>query len=80
MPVNRLSIVNFLKKILTFFFLLYGYEGFVCMRICALYACSACPGQKRVLDPLELEIVMDVSHHMGTGNWTQIFWKYSQRS
>jgi hypothetical protein len=35
----------------------------------------ACRGQKRMLDPLELELWMVVSHHMGAGNETQALCK-----
>ena len=36
--------------------------------------------QKRVLDPLELELQMGVSHHVGAGNWTEVLYKSSQCS
>lgn len=51
-------------KILSFFLdLFYTYECFTCMYICA--SCGPHDGQKRALDPLELELWMAVSHHMG---------------
>lgn len=50
---------------------------FMCMN--ALYVCvsitcmsGAYGSQKRVLDPQELELQMDVSHHMDVENYTQI--------
>lgn len=36
---------------------------FTIIYICAQHACSV--GQKRVLDPLELELQTVVSHHVG---------------
>lgn len=35
---------------------------------CAVCLCSDHVGQKRVLDPLELELQTAVKHHVGTGN------------
>lgn len=40
----------------------------VCM--CAVYVLSTHRGQKRVSDPLELDLQMAVSHYVGAGNWT----------
>lgn len=37
--------------------------------ICASYACNAQRDQKRVSDPLELELQMLVSHHEWELNW-----------
>ena len=39
---------------------------FTIIYICAQHACSV--GQKRVLDPLELELQTVVSYHVGAGN------------
>ena len=36
--------------------------------------------QKRVSDPLELGLKMVVSHYVGAGNPTWVFWKSSQHS
>ena len=36
---------------------------------------DACGNQKTVLDPLELELQKVVSHHVGTGNQTQVLCK-----
>ena len=51
-----------------------------CLHIC-LYTLRAYRGQKKPLYPLyplRLELQTVVSHHVGTGNQTQIFWKSSQ--
>lgn len=37
-------------------------------------------GQKRLLDSLELDLQMDGSHHVGSGNWTQDMSKGSKCS
>jgi hypothetical protein len=34
---------------------------------------SALKDQKRVSDPLELELQLDVNHHVGSGNWNWVF-------
>ena len=39
---------------------------------------NAFGGQKRVLDPLELELQMVVSHHVGARNQTQVLCKQEQ--
>lgn len=39
-----------------------------CLYVCILFIFGACGGQKRVLDPLELEFRMVVSHQVGAGN------------
>lgn len=49
------------------------YECFVYVDVSITCMSGAYSGQKRVLDPLELELQMDVSHHMDVGNYTQIF-------
>lgn len=38
---------------------------------------QACGTQKRALDPRELELQMNVTHHMGAGEWTQVLCKNS---
>lgn len=55
---------------------------FLCVWVFYLHGCvcttcfpSAHSGQKRVLDPLELELRMAVSHHVGSGNWTWVLCK-----
>lgn len=42
------------KATLEIYFCVYG--RFACMCVCATHVCSACGGQKRALDPLELEL------------------------
>jgi hypothetical protein len=38
------------------------------MYVCAPHACNAHRGQKMATDPLELELQMDVSYHVGAWN------------
>lgn len=42
--------------------------------------CSAHQDQKRVSDPLYLELQIGVSLHVGAGDLTQVLWKSSQCS
>jgi hypothetical protein len=51
---------------------------YVCM--CTRYMCDNHRGQKMFLDPLELELDMIMSHHVGSGNQTQVFGKTSKCS
>ena len=44
------------------------------------YVSNALRGQKRALEPLELELWMVVSYHGGAGNGTQIIPKNSKYS
>lgn len=46
--------------------------------MCAMCVPGACRGQKRVSDPLELELQMVVSHNAGAGNRPWNFWYSSQ--
>ena len=60
-------------------FLFYMHECF-CMYICVPYICViAFGGQKRV-GPLELELQMVVSYHVGAENQTWVFCKSSKCS
>lgn len=43
-------------------FSMYGY--FACVYVYVLYPCNACRVQKKVLEPLELEIHVVMSHHV----------------
>ena len=43
-----------------------------CIDTCVPHACSARGGQKRALDPLELELQKTVSFHVGAGNPNQV--------
>lgn len=46
----------------------------------SLYAIpGTCSGQKRISDPLELELEMFGSRPVGTGDENQVLWKSSQR-
>ena len=48
-----LKIILVLLDLLVLF---YVHECFACLSVCAAPACSACGGQKRTLDFLELEL------------------------
>lgn len=41
---------------------------FACLCICALYACSACRGLKRAVEPLESEFQVVMSCHVVFGS------------
>lgn len=43
-------------------------ECFAFMHVCTLYVSGAHGDQKRVLDPLELELETVMRHHVGAGN------------
>jgi hypothetical protein len=49
-------------------FLLNVHGYFACMYVYALYSCNALGSQKTTSDTLELELQMDVSHHVHAGN------------
>lgn len=49
-----------------YLFLFYVFKCFACMYISTPYVCSAPRDQKKVSDPLELELGMAVSCHVGT--------------
>lgn len=53
---------------------------FVCMHVCAHVYSGALRGQKRVLNPRELEVLTIVSCYVGAGNQTLILCKSSQCS
>ena len=46
----------------------------MCMGILPTRLCNALGRQKRVCDPLELELGVAVNHHVGAGNQTQTHW------
>lgn len=48
---------------------------FGCTRLCTIYMPVIQKGQKRVSDPLELELLMAISNYVGYGTRTQIPWK-----
>jgi hypothetical protein len=76
------SFLNILY-IRVYLFCVYGCFLFVCLSVCLFcfvacmnaYAYSALESLKRVLDPLELELSMFVSHHVDAGDQTQVLWK-----
>lgn len=51
-----------------FFFEDYIFSMLACMFICASHACSVHGGQKKVLDPLEMELKVVVNCHVSAGN------------
>lgn len=46
------------------------------MHVCVLCVCSVSGGQKE-LEPLELDLPMVVSHHVGAESQTQVLWQSS---
>lgn len=53
----------------------------MCVLLCAYHVLpGTCGGQRKVLDPLEMESEMVVSFHVGSGNLAQVLWKSSQCS
>ena len=50
----------------SFYFMFYVCECLACMHVYVPHVCSAHRGQKRALDPLELELQEVVSYHVGT--------------
>lgn len=48
-----------------------------CLQLCIMYVSGVHGGQRRVLDPLELELWTVVTHYVGTENWTQVLWRTS---
>lgn len=48
------------------------------MHVYAVYVGSAYGGQKRVWNPLELELQIVVSHHLNAGNQIQVLCKTSK--
>jgi hypothetical protein len=67
-----------------FFPLFYVQGCCACMSVCVPYGSMCVPGvqrgQKRAWDPLELELQMALSCHVGSGNWTWVPWESSQCS
>lgn len=55
-------------------------ECFVCVCVCATFTHDAHRGQKRALDPLDLDLQMVVSHHVHAANLLWVLWKSSQCS
>lgn len=53
---------------------------FACLYTYSLCACSTHRGQKRVIEPLELDLQIPVSGVGDSGNQALILWKSSQYS
>lgn len=47
---------------------------------CTLHICSSHRSKKRMVDPLEPELQMVVSHDVGSGTQPQFLWKSNQCS
>lgn len=47
------------------------YEWFSCMYVCAAHVGNAYGGQKRAMDPRELELQTVINYHVGAGNGTE---------
>ena len=55
--------------------------SFACMCVCVPHVCPVSRGgQKRALDPQELELQMVVSHHVGVGEQTWVLCKSNKCS
>lgn len=48
--------------------------------LCTAYVPGTHKDQKRTLDDLELELLVDVNSHVGAKNQIHVFWKSSQCS
>lgn len=46
--------------------------------LCTASMPSTLEGQKRAFDPLELDLMMVVIHHIGPGFISRVLWKRSQ--
>lgn len=56
----------------------YMYECSFWLYVCAPHACLVpAEARNRASDPLELELQIVLSHHVGAGNWTQVVCKSS---
>lgn len=56
-------------------YLFSAYEVlFACIYVCVPCVCSAHIGQKRAIDPAELQS-QSISHHVGAGNGNQVLFK-----
>lgn len=65
-----------LKRVLRCFFFnyyFYLYGCFAYMYVHVPYVYSAHGGHHKALDPLELVLLMVMSHHVGAGNQTCVF-------
>lgn len=48
--------------------------------MCTMFVPGACGGLKRASDPVELGLLMVVSHHVRAGNKTQVLYKSNKCS
>ena len=60
--------LNFILFLCAWIFCSYDY-------LCTIFVSGAHRSLKRKPDPLELELKMLVSCHVGSGNWTWVLWK-----
>jgi hypothetical protein len=60
-----------------FYFILFYFIYMVFFCLCTSYI-TAYSGQERVPDPLQLELQMDVSQHLGPENQTQVLSLHEQ--
>jgi hypothetical protein len=77
---KQLYLLSHLTGLLKSYFSLFIFILWMCMfclHICmsTRYVPGALEIQKRILDPLELEAWMIVSHHVTSGTWTQVVCK-----
>lgn len=81
---NPASSLNFILCLKHCWWFLSFLSHFMCMDayqwICVLHVCSTFECQKRVSEPLKLELQTAVINLMGAGNWTLVFWKGSWSS
>lgn len=58
------------KTLMIFFLLIYLFlicECFACLYVYALCTCTSCRSQRRISDPLELDLQKVVSHQVDAG-------------
>lgn len=72
--ISSSVVFNFQRKIIYCYFMPMDVLP-VCD--CALHVYSFSGGQKRASGPLDLELGIVVSCHVGTGNQTQVLWNNS---
>ena len=63
---------------LSFIFILCLWMFWLHVNLYTMWVSDTHGDQKRMLDALELDLHMVVSHHVGAGNWTQVLWKNSK--
>lgn len=71
------QILCFANRYFLSFFCIWAFSSMFCL--CNPWEpCNL--GQKRMSDPLELELQMVMSHYLGAGNWASVLWKSTQYS